>query len=94
MIEEIEVLNKVPIMDLSKNTEKIYGTALVLFILFLFFTFISAACNCKAYTVAIFAISALISFIVASILLNFFQEETGRYEYQCMISDEVSFVDM
>lgn len=92
MIEGIEVLNKVPIME--PYTNSLGGIASLLFAIFLIITLVLVASNgFGVRVVGIFGIITIILF-AASILLYIPQKETGRYEYQCIISDEVSFVDI
>lgn len=91
MIEGIEVLNKVPIMEPYRNS--LGEIAALLFAIFFIVTLVLFA-NGLDFLIA--GISAIITIILlaTSILLYELQKETGRYEYQCIISDEVLFVDM
>lgn len=90
-MEGIEVLNKAPIMEPFTNS--LGGIVLLLFAIFFVVTLVLFA---DGFDSLIAGISAIITIILlaASILLYEPQKETGRYEYQCIISDEVLFVDM
>lgn len=92
MIEGIEVLNKAPIMEPFTNS--LGGIVSLLFAIFFIVTLIVLFADGLDFLIV--GISAIISIIllVVSILLYEPQKETGRYEYQCIISDRVLFVDM
>ena len=91
MIEGIEVLNKAPIMEPFTNS--LGGIVSLLFAIFFIVTLVLFADGLDFLIVGISAIITII-LLVASILLYAPQKETGRYEYQCIISDGVLFVDM
>ena len=91
MIEGIEVLNKAPIMEPFTNS--LGGIALLLFAVFFIVTLVLFA-NRPDSLIAVISIIITIMLLVPSILLYEPQKETGRYEYQCIISDKVLFVDM
>lgn len=93
MIEGIEVLNKVPVMAMESHTDTIINIALITCVLGLIVLIVGVIGYLEIMLTS-GGVIAIISFIIVIIGSVQPKVETGRYEYQCIISDEVSFVDI
>lgn len=92
MIEGIEVLNKVPIMKLTPLADFVSIISAIIIV----FAVIIIICGAAFYDNWIigFGVCLILCSIIAIAIYGRKEIETGRYEYQCTISDNISFMDM
>lgn len=92
MIEGIEVLNKVAIMEPTPVADFVS----IIYAIIIVFAVIIIICGAAFHNNWIigFGVCLILCSNIAIVIYGKKEMETGRYEYQCIISDEVLFVDM
>lgn len=92
MIEGIEVLNKVPIMKPTPLADFVSIISAIIIV----FAVITIICGAALYDNWIigFGVCLILCSIIVIAIYGRKEMETGRYEYQCTISDNTSFMDM
>ena len=92
MIEGIEVLNKVPIMKPTPVADFVTITSAIIIV----FAVVIIICGAAFYNNWIigFGVCLILCSIIAIAIYGRKEMETGRYEYQCTISNDVLFMDM
>ena len=92
MIEGIEVLNKVPIMKPTPVSDFVS----IIYAIIIVFAVIIIICGAAFHNnwIISFGVCLILCSNIAIVIYGKKEMETGRYEYQCTISDNILFIDM
>lgn len=91
-MQGIEILNKTPILEFSDLSNTLFGITIYILIASLVLLVLAFVTR-KDPIFYVFALVLFTSFILIIIAVVLPEQESGRYTYQCKISEEVSLVE-
>lgn len=86
-MDKIEILNKEPIM---RATRKYYGYLAFDLLVIIVFAIVNIFLPTKTFTYLF--VTSIVMFVIFIMLSCWREEETGRYTYECKISEDAPFV--